>query len=79
MVDLDTKTSFQSGHKVNPSFRTPPYLTAGQAFQTVERGLRTYTDRQIYVKAGIKLPHCTQKNGSDKYFFSGRLNTSSKV
>ena len=73
MVDLDTKTSFQSGHKVNPSFRTPPYLTVGQAFQTVERGLRTYTDRQIYVKADIKLPHCIQNNGS------GRFNTLSKV
>ena len=66
MVGLDMKTSFQSRHKVNPSFRTLPYLTAGQAFQTVELGLRTYTDRQISVKADIKLPHFIQKNGSDK-------------
>ena len=68
MVGLDSTTSFQSGHKVNPSFRTPPYLTAGQVFQTVEQGLRTYTDRQIDVKADIKPHHCSQKNGSDKKF-----------
>ena len=61
MVGLDAKTSFQSGHKVIPSFRTPPYLTEEQVFQTVEQGLRTYTDRQIDIKADIELHHCTQK------------------
>ena len=55
MVGLDAKTSFQSGHKTNPSFRTLPYLSAGQVFQTVEQGLRTYTERQIDVRADIKL------------------------
>jgi len=66
MVGLDAKTSFQSGHKVNPSFRTSPYLTAGQVFQAVEQGLGIYTDSEIDVKADTKLHQCTQKNGSNK-------------